>query len=291
MYYISYRYTIIVNDNKELSIGMEDRSTKLQWFKGGMKISDYVTSDNAIFGASAGDYATCIHEVLARSEVCSDYQRELSVLEDSALALLLRLQYRVFDAVLEAKFSFQLDPVSIERIDILESKLRDHQEQIDVLASQLTEQRETVKKVDFKATEIVPGSLSVRWTGTGSNDLATVDSDGAVKVHRSGLYHIEAVVEVAEEDDDDGDYIDDEDENGEDAESAKTNENDDEDGGAHHIFILKNHECIREQSVTGNCLMVCSTVITHLKDGDELLVKTELTLDATSTLVITRLAD
>ncbi|KAG6943753.1 hypothetical protein JG688_00017451, partial [Phytophthora aleatoria] len=132
-----YRYAIALKDSK-LSIWMEDRKSKKQ-YKGDLDKKDYVTADNAITGASAEDYL----------------QRELTTGGSGILKLKLLLKLRVLDSAWEAKFEFLLDPVSVERIDIVEAKLRDQEEElmkIDALESKLREQQEKLDILEVAET-------------------------------------------------------------------------------------------------------------------------------------------
>ncbi|KAE9190726.1 hypothetical protein PF005_g19136 [Phytophthora fragariae] len=75
----NYRYTVALKDNK-LNFSLEDCSIKKQWFKGGMDKADYVTTDNAISGASPADYLKCFHNALSCAlEGSNDSQRKLSI--------------------------------------------------------------------------------------------------------------------------------------------------------------------------------------------------------------------
>ncbi|KAE9294126.1 hypothetical protein PF001_g17928 [Phytophthora fragariae] len=51
----SYRYAIELKSSK-MSIWMEDRISKKQWYKGGMAKTDYVSDANVIPDATVADY-------------------------------------------------------------------------------------------------------------------------------------------------------------------------------------------------------------------------------------------
>lgn len=68
------------------------------------------------------------------------------------------LKLRVHSLTWDAMFNFQLDPVSLERIDILESKLRDQQDElkkIAVLETTVQKQQEELKKMQKTADSVV----------------------------------------------------------------------------------------------------------------------------------------
>ncbi|KAG2775753.1 hypothetical protein Pcac1_g13628 [Phytophthora cactorum] len=129
----SYRY-IIEAKNSKMSIWMEDQSSKKQWFKDGMVKDDYVSTANAIPDASAADYVECFRDTLDSDLVdSSDAMRKLYALKGGALRLELAVTIRVLRSTWVAKYVFDLDSVSVERIDVLESKLRDQQHELEKL--------------------------------------------------------------------------------------------------------------------------------------------------------------
>ncbi|RLN55800.1 hypothetical protein BBJ28_00026357 [Nothophytophthora sp. Chile5] len=129
----TYRY-IIALKNEKLSIWIENRAAKRQWYKGDLAKSDYVTASNTIPDASPADYAKSLDCDLDDS---SDVLRKFTPLKDSRFRLELTVKIRVLRSVWSAQYTFDLDPVSVERIDILEAKLRDQQ---DILESKLRDQ-------------------------------------------------------------------------------------------------------------------------------------------------------
>ncbi|KAG7383432.1 hypothetical protein PHYPSEUDO_003672 [Phytophthora pseudosyringae] len=309
-----YRYSIALKDNK-MSIWMEDSESKKQWFKGGMEKGDYVTTDNTITGASVADYLEFFQEALVGAQKdSSDSYRRLSILKAGALDLKFILKLRVLHSAWEATFAFQLDPVSIERIDILESKLRDQEDElrkIDVLESKLREQEKklnnlqlrdasTSNLVEFRATgTFSSGSQKIRWTGDGSIDLVVNNHNGKLIVRRPGVYVIEAAVKgVADaEDDEDEDYVDcdstdeeDKDEVEIDSELDEEDEIESDDDEDQAVSLLKNGECIRVDFFTDECSIASPMAITRLKDGDELMVTSTCKLEGTSTLFIVCIA-
>ncbi|KAE8999288.1 hypothetical protein PR001_g19102 [Phytophthora rubi] len=135
---MSYRYAIELKSSK-MSIWMEDRISKKQWYKGGMAKTDYVSDANVIPDATVADYVKCFQDALD-SDLgdCSDVQRKLYALDGGALRLEFAVKIRVFRSTWEAKYTFDLHPVSVERIDILESKLRDQQGEIQKLFTMIS---------------------------------------------------------------------------------------------------------------------------------------------------------
>ncbi|KAI9992663.1 hypothetical protein PInf_014530 [Phytophthora infestans] len=218
----------------------------------------YVTADNALIGASTEDY----------------------------------LQLRVLHATWEAKFEFLLDPVSVERIDILEAQLYDHEEElkkINTLEAKLRQQQEKLDKLEvvkatptslaeFKAVRTFDDSKRMKWIENGSDELVKNCDDGTLKIRRDGVYLIAAVIERDSERDgfsDDGEEDDD----------------DEEDEDNEEVSLLKNGECIQYGYFAEDGRIASPMTVARLKSNDELLVTVTCMLANTSTLFITRLAD
>ncbi|ETL92205.1 hypothetical protein F442_09710 [Phytophthora nicotianae P10297] len=70
------------------------------------------------------------HEQIASNVDPKKIRRQLVVLEDGALQLELSVKLRVLDSAWATKYVFRLKPVALEPVDILESKLRDVQEEL-----------------------------------------------------------------------------------------------------------------------------------------------------------------
>ncbi|POM76135.1 Hypothetical protein PHPALM_6663 [Phytophthora palmivora] len=76
--------------------------------------TDFVTSSNVSLDAKLEDYISYVKQVL------DSRQRET---KDSQRALILTVNARKFESVRQATYEFELFPVSVDRIDIMESKL------------------------------------------------------------------------------------------------------------------------------------------------------------------------
>ncbi|KAK1938891.1 hypothetical protein P3T76_008966 [Phytophthora citrophthora] len=179
----SFRYTIALRDDK-LSIRMEGCVSKKQWCKGGMSTNDNTSSSNSMPDASAGDYA----------------KRKISVLKDGILRLELVMTISFFRTSWEAKYVFDLDPVSIERFDMLESKLRDCREELEELRGKL----DGVCLHSFatlKATTRTANSI-IMWNVTEAIDFIRTEGDGVLTFVQPGVYHIESVINCVPDDND-----------------------------------------------------------------------------------------
>ncbi|KAE8995504.1 hypothetical protein PR003_g19312 [Phytophthora rubi] len=187
----SFRYVLQLKNDK-MSIWLEDRSSKKQWYKSGMAKTDFVTSGNTITDAEAIDYLKCFQDALDSDLDKSDEAfREVSFLEGGALRLCLAIAIRVLRSTRVAKFVFNLDPLTIERIDILESKLRDQQDELDAVRLHVDGGR-VLPFVQLHATSKNQLTRLI-WNKVNSDDFVT-GIDGKVKVSRGGVYNVCASV-------------------------------------------------------------------------------------------------
>ncbi|KAG6956553.1 hypothetical protein JG687_00010538 [Phytophthora cactorum] len=103
-------------------------------------------------------------------------------------------------------YTFDLDPVSAERIEELESKLRDQQNEVTRMSrveSKLQEEL-TRLKAELEAAQVVSfiqleatganGLSWLCWEGTESDDFKVTGANSVVKVRRPGVYRVVAFV-------------------------------------------------------------------------------------------------
>ncbi|KAE9314207.1 hypothetical protein PR003_g19313 [Phytophthora rubi] len=174
----SYRYVIELKGSK-MSIRMEDRTSKKQWYKCDMAKTDYVSTANAIPDATVADYV----------------KRKLYTLNGGSRRLELAVKIRVLRSTWMAKYTFDLDPVSVERIDILESKLHDQQDEVEKLRSDLLN-GPSPQHVQLEAST-KDAQLRLLWKSIDSVGFVVNGSDGVVKVCDSGLYTMSAIINSA----------------------------------------------------------------------------------------------
>ncbi|KAK1937082.1 hypothetical protein P3T76_009860 [Phytophthora citrophthora] len=190
----SYRYVLQLKDDK-LSIWMEDKTSKKQWSKSNMDKSDYVTSANSITDASAMDYMKCFQDALdCELGNSGDVQRTLESKRGGVLLLSFTVQFRLLRSTRTAKYTFELNPVAVERIDVLESKLRDQQEELKTLRKDVSAGR-TLPFAQFEAMTKDPNTLTLLWKEMKS-DFFHVE-DGKVFIRRAGVYTVAVVVNSA----------------------------------------------------------------------------------------------
>ncbi|KAE8969468.1 hypothetical protein PF010_g25316 [Phytophthora fragariae] len=127
----SYRYVISLEGEK-VNIRLEDRSSKKQWQTGMLKNEEFVTAGNVF---DARDYVACFGQCLnCPLDNKKGVQRTLTPLPSGKLKLELGLRIRLFGASRSIKFVFELQPIAVDRVDVLESKLKDMKEELDKLS-------------------------------------------------------------------------------------------------------------------------------------------------------------
>ncbi|KAF4041483.1 hypothetical protein GN244_ATG06340 [Phytophthora infestans] len=192
----SYRYSIQVKDDK-LSVWIEDRTSKNQWYKGDLAKADYVTSANTISNASANDYARCFQDALdCDLNDVSGARRSLTSLQGDVMRLEFTVNIHVLRSMWVARYTFNLEPVSVERIDVLESKLRDQGEVLKSMVQRMQNllHSQTPTHLQLKSTQRVANGSTLHWNKTVSDDFAVSDETGAITFCRPGIYYISAVV-------------------------------------------------------------------------------------------------
>ncbi|KAG1704927.1 hypothetical protein DVH05_004954 [Phytophthora capsici] len=184
----SFRYKLQLKNNK-LSIWMEDRISKKQWCKNDMATDDYMTPANTIIDASALNYFKYFQEVLdCKLDNGGDVQRTVSVsFKTCILYLSFAVRFRFLSATKVAYYTFTLDPVPLERIDVLESKLRDQQEELEQLRAD-----RALQFARFKASTKDATTRKLLWNTVESDSFYV--ANGEIKILRPGVYSVGVVV-------------------------------------------------------------------------------------------------
>ncbi|KAL3664432.1 hypothetical protein V7S43_010753 [Phytophthora oleae] len=189
----SFRYVISVK-NEQINIWLEERFSKKQWQSGFLSKEVYVTAANIFVDASPADYTACFKQCLDCLPVLDqtgDSQRKLTVLRGGKLQLELSIKLRLLQSVREVHYVFKLEPVPVERIDILESKLKDQQEELEMLRGQVG----TAKHVFLSAESVTWSSQTwssqkLEWKITSGEKFSLAANNTAIKVFCPGLYAI-----------------------------------------------------------------------------------------------------
>ncbi|POM64143.1 Hypothetical protein PHPALM_20367 [Phytophthora palmivora] len=128
----TYRYTLSLENNK-LRIWFEDCQSKKQWCTARLKFNEYVNITNAIPNATATDYVEYFRELI---DGAHDDDTNASIEIENAtgdLELQVKIHVDVLHKSRVATYNFKLEAISLDRIDMLESKLRDLQEEVNTL--------------------------------------------------------------------------------------------------------------------------------------------------------------
>ncbi|KAG6952802.1 hypothetical protein JG688_00013133 [Phytophthora aleatoria] len=172
---VSYRYSIELK-NSRMSIWMEDRKNKTQWYRGGVPKADVISSGNEIPNASATDYAKV----------------KLKIFDDGTIRLDLAIEIDFLRTSWVAKFAFELNPVSVEQIDVLESKLRDQQDALERLEKEVKLLRADQEPIfiQLKASRKHETTSNLCWDKQESVSFIVNKGSGEIKITRSGVYSI-----------------------------------------------------------------------------------------------------
>ncbi|UIZ21886.1 hypothetical protein KXD40_008919 [Peronospora effusa] len=204
----SYRYVIDLKDNK-LKIWMEDCSSKKQCSetnvnmsafvrrcKGDMLKEDYVTSANTIPNASPADYVKCFYDCFdCNLNTSCPVQRTLTKLMGDKVNLELTLTIPFLRSTWVAKYSFELDPVEMDRINVMKSTIRDQYDELQRLRSELY----AVKAVPFikLAADCMDQNKQFRWNKVDCAEFVVDNENGVIKARTQGVYSIRGVINCA----------------------------------------------------------------------------------------------
>ncbi|ETK88202.1 hypothetical protein L915_07518 [Phytophthora nicotianae] len=131
----TYRYSLSLKNGK-LRVWLEDCESKKQWCTTELDTQDYVDSTNVIPDATASDYVECFRDLLDAAHndatnIPSAFQRH----KDGVFQLKLAVMIQVLRKSRVVAYTFILETISVERIDVLESKLRDLQDKVEIVRS------------------------------------------------------------------------------------------------------------------------------------------------------------
>ncbi|KAL4146339.1 hypothetical protein PRNP1_012204 [Phytophthora ramorum] len=190
----------------------------------------------------------------------ADAQRRLTTLEDGALQVEFTLKLPTLHSAWEAAYTFDLFPAAVDRIDALEAKLCQQQNELENLrddqgnASSFIEfnaSEEDVGKqqnelenlredqgnassfIEFKASEKYVGTSTLFWYTNLPDEHVLSCGGGVIEIRRQGVYVIDVVVKCEPKDGEDENSVDDDEENY------------DDDEGSGFVQLWKNNECIQ----------------------------------------------
>ncbi|EEY67312.1 uncharacterized protein PITG_04315 [Phytophthora infestans T30-4] len=252
----TYRF-FITSKAEKVKITLEGLESKKQWSSGFLDDKEYLTSTNKVPNASPTDYVKVFKdalEFLMKNSADEDedeiietdkleredddakaplnpakIRRKLTPLKDDTFQLELTVKIRIFESAWNAKYLFSLEPVTLDRLDILEAKLRDVEEELEKTTNNLSEEKqeranvaEELSEVKAKLEKVESALISVKnskavvrlnaasknvpqlndkgqlkWSSvTGSGFVSSIDGYG-VRVLVAGWYVVHSTVYLA----------------------------------------------------------------------------------------------
>ncbi|KAE9203221.1 hypothetical protein PF004_g18193 [Phytophthora fragariae] len=174
----TYRYVISL-DNGKLRIALEDSDSKKQWCTKELELDKYVDASNAIPDARAADYAECFHELLSTSlKGAKTPPRALRKAKDDRLQLEFYVKVQVLMKSKVVTYTFNLEPISVERIDVLEAKLRDLQQEVKSLQAEAAGRNSMQQEMQASISELRAEMKS---------QCATANAPGVLDTESAGL--------------------------------------------------------------------------------------------------------
>ncbi|KAG3080521.1 hypothetical protein PI124_g18301 [Phytophthora idaei] len=117
----------------------------------------------------------------------NESQRKLVSLKDGRLQLEMSIKLRLLRSVREVKYVFKLEPVAVDKIDILESKLKDQQEELEKL-------RGLGERSFLHAESVTWTSSKLQWKPIDSKNFVLASEKTSITVRVPGLYTIAVLV-------------------------------------------------------------------------------------------------
>ncbi|KAG2782876.1 hypothetical protein Pcac1_g7301 [Phytophthora cactorum] len=167
---------------------LEERSRKKQWQTGYLNKKNYVTAANSFVDASAAEYIWCLDCPLGKEE---DAERKLTLQKGGKLQLELSLKIRLLHSARIICYAFKLQPDSVERMDILESKLKDQQEELQKLRSKVD-----ASNVFLCAECEVLMETKLQWKEINSETFVLDDDNTSIVALVLGLYVLGVVLNL-----------------------------------------------------------------------------------------------
>ncbi|RLN21064.1 hypothetical protein BBO99_00005177 [Phytophthora kernoviae] len=242
--------------------------------------ADYVNSSNTIGDATARDYVEIFRTLLEDGNSASEVPRTFAQIKDNVFRLEVSFQLLLQPLVI-VYYSFDLEPTAVERIDRLESRMCDLQEELKA-ATEVTvvqQLQQEVSELQAKVTAMqqiehspliieagagaganakVKGGDIIRWyKADGGQNINGVD--GVVRDVKPGMYQV--MLEVCMEND-----------------------------CTSLVELKKNDECIQDQRSCKDCSAFLSCVIC-VEEGDQMTVACDDKLVGYSYLTLVRLGN
>lgn len=120
-------------------------------------------------------------------------QRNLQFKNTDHLSLEFVLKLKVFASVWTPTYTFELKPIPLEKVDILESKLRDQEEELIKLRAERCQAPAKPVYIQVTSTNTAYYDDAITWN-VANNDSFKIDSNGAVEILIAGVYMIHVVL-------------------------------------------------------------------------------------------------
>lgn len=179
----TFRYMLSLRNGK-LRVWFEDCVSKKQWCTKDLAVEDYVDVNNAVPEIKASDYAVCFHELLSKNvNETEEFPRSIKHLHGDVLQLEMSIKVQFLMRTCVATYDFCLEPISVERIDMLESRIRDLQGEVKALrveaSATQSKQEADMDKLRLEFDTQVKG-LKAMLTDRSKNDVI-IQAQGTTK--------------------------------------------------------------------------------------------------------------
>ncbi|KAG7392195.1 hypothetical protein PHYPSEUDO_001918 [Phytophthora pseudosyringae] len=171
-----YSYTITVKGD-HIGISLEKLSSRKEWSTSDLALGDYVTANNAIAGASVGDYVKLFQRTFdAGLNDTADISRNLIKVDSRTRCLELVVNIYAVGSAWKATYV----PLLEERLAIVEAKLQDLDKKLEAYP---------VTPLCLEATTKLAGHKLI-WKSFESDHFKVITGTGAIEVLIPGLYSI-----------------------------------------------------------------------------------------------------
>ncbi|KAG7386634.1 hypothetical protein PHYPSEUDO_015418 [Phytophthora pseudosyringae] len=226
----TYRFVITRNAAGKMNILLEDRASRKQWCTGYLAEDEYVTTRNSIQNARLEDYIKVFKKIfrssmeqhsdsdtsngnswsssaesdagssssdeLSSSEAEGKPEHKLIPLKYDAFQLKLSVNFTLLESTWTVNYVFQLEPISLERIRALETKLRDLEE--EQAERKRPQQGSNYQMVHLDATSFNNVGVNctglIRWSALETNGFELLPNKAEIRCLQAGWYMLSLAV-------------------------------------------------------------------------------------------------
>ncbi|TMW61184.1 hypothetical protein Poli38472_013647 [Pythium oligandrum] len=194
---------LIESAEEKLHIWLEDHKTKDQWVSRDLTVGEFTTEKSVIPNATIVDYAERFVECLGATpdDAKNAFERVLATpAKDKSRQLTLSFIFAWSTFVTSLVYTFKLNMIPLERVDVLAAQIRDFQDELRVLSAVVKDVRTRQSElgfVEFESVGSVARNNPLKWK------VVTGDMDGhfdldsknlSVSVKHAGLYSLQVQV-------------------------------------------------------------------------------------------------